>query len=1168
MFAHLHLHTEYSLLDGACRIEQLADTLKEKGFTSCAITDHGAMYGVVDFSLALEKRGIRPIIGCEMYTARDMDDKTDREMNHLILLCENNIGYQNLIKLNSAGFVRGYYYRPRIDEKLLSEHHEGLIALSACLSGRLPKLCLDGNMKAAEEYALHMQDIFGKGNYFIELMNHNIPDEKRVLPLLLQVARNTGIPTVVTNDVHYIAREDAAAQEVLMCIQTGKTMSDTARMRMETSELYLKDEREMLELFPYAKDAVERTQEIADRCRVEFDFKHIHLPSFPIDTGENSLEMLTRLCREGLSARYGSGNEEAEKRLEYELSVIAQMGYVDYFLIVWDFIRYAKENGIMVGPGRGSGAGSIVAYTLNITKLDPLKYNLLFERFLNPERVSMPDIDVDFCYERRQEVIDYVAVKYGADHVSQIGTFGTMAARGVIRDVGRVLDFSYQETDSVAKAIPMDLGMTLNKALEISPQLKAMYTGDEHIAQLIDTALKLEGMPRHTSTHAAGVLITHKPVTEYVPLMRNDEIIATQYPMGMIEKLGLLKMDFLGLRTLTVIRDTLAMLEKRDIHIKVDDIPVDDKNIYDMISAGETDGVFQLESGGMRQFLTNMKPQNFEDIIAAISLYRPGPMQSIPRYVAGKLDPSSVTYKHELLRPILEVTYGCMVYQEQVMQIVRDLAGYSYGRSDLMRRAMAKKKKDVMAQEREYFIHGLTDENGKLVVDGAVRRGVPESVAEDIFNEMSDFASYAFNKSHAAAYALVAVQTAYLKFYYPVEFMASMMNSFIGASGKVAVYIQYIRSVGISLLPPDVNRSFTKFSSDKDENGKLAIRFALGAVKNVGEQAVDSLVLEREKNGEFKDVFDFCRRVDPGTVNKRAVEGLIMAGAFDRLKGERSQLLAVYESLLDERSASLKRNIDGQVSIFDMGASSAPLADVFKQSLPNMPPHTRRAMLSMEKEMTGVYITGHPLDEYREQLEKFRWNVKALMELADDEIMKANADGESVAMGGIIASVRSKATKKGALMGFCVLEDLYGQVECLLFPRVFEKYSDLLSADKIVVMTGKLSAREEEDIKLLVDTVAEMGKAPVIPAAAAKPLPVKPLPAQDKVQKLFIRIPSARQDEVKTLITLHPGLTPVVLHFPDTKQTLQAPQSMWIDADAQFILKLKQKLGDENVVLK
>ncbi|MDD2648748.1 MAG: DNA polymerase III subunit alpha [Eubacteriales bacterium] len=1160
MFAHLHLHTEYSLLDGACRIEQLADTLKEKGFTACAITDHGAMYGAVDFSLALKKRGIHPIIGCEMYTARDMEDKSDREMNHLILLCENNAGYQNLIKLNSEGFVRGYYYRPRVDEKLLSEHHEGLIALSACLSGRLPKLCLDGNIKAAEEYALHMQDIFGKGNYFIELMDHHIPDEKRVLPLLLQVARETGIPTVTTNDVHYLRREDAAAQEVLMCIQTGKTLSDTARMRMETTELYLKDEREMLELFSYARDAVERTQEIADRCNVEFDFGHIHLPSFPIDTGETSLQMLTRLCREGLLSRYGSGDEEAEKRLEYELSVISQMGYVDYFLIVWDFIRYAKENGIMVGPGRGSGAGSIVAYSLDITKLDPLKYNLLFERFLNPERVSMPDIDVDFCYERRQEVIDYVTRKYGADHVSQIGTFGTMAARGVIRDVGRALDFSYQETDAVAKAIPVDLGMTLSKALELSPQMKAMYTGDEHIKQLIDTALKLEGMPRHTSTHAAGVLITHKPVTEYVPLMRNDEVIATQYPMGMIEKLGLLKMDFLGLRTLTVIRDTLAMLEKRDIHIKVDEIPLDDKNIYDMISAGETDGVFQLESGGMRQFLTNMKPQNFEDIIAAISLYRPGPMQSIPRYVAGKLDPTSVTYKHELLRPILEVTYGCMVYQEQVMQIVRDLAGYSYGRSDLMRRAMAKKKKDVMAQEREYFVHGLKNDKGEIVVPGAVRRGVPEKVAEEIFDEMSDFASYAFNKSHAAAYALVAVQTGYLKYYYPVEFMASMMNSFIGSSGKVAVYIQYIRSAGISLLPPDVNRSFTKFSSDYDANGKLAIRFAMGAVKNVGEQAVDSIVAEREKNGDFKDIFDFCRRVDTSAVNKRAVEGLIMAGAFDCLKGERSQLLAVYESLLDERNAAQKRNIDGQVSLFDIG-SSARLSDVFKQTLPNIPPHTKRAMLAMEKEMTGVYITGHPLDEYRDQLERFKWNVKVLMELAEDEIMKANADGESVAMGGIIVSVRSKATKKGSLMGFCVLEDMYGQVECLLFPRVYEKYAELLSADRIVVMTGKLSAREEEDIKLLVDSVAEMSKAPVI---AELPRPA----VSEKTQKLYIRVPSARQEEAKTLITLHPGLTPVVLHFPDTKQTLQAPKTMWVDADAQFVSQLKQKLGDENVVLK
>ena len=850
-FAHLHLHTEYSLLDGANRIGPLVSRLKELGFTHAAITDHGVMYGAVDFYNACRDAGITPVIGCEVYICRNRFEKSGaaREYSHMILLCENNTGYQNLIKLVSAGFTEGFYYKPRIDYELLKQHTEGLICLSACLSGDLPKMLLEGRYDDAKTYALQMQELFGKDHYYIELMDHGIPEEKTVLPRLVRVAQETGIPMVVTNDCHYLNREDSKAQEVLLCIQTGKTLQDESRMRMNTEELYVKSEAEMRAVFPNFPEAIENSQKIAQRCQVTFDFGHLHLPRYPIDDGETAEEMLRRLCGEGLKALYpdewDDPASEPCQRLEYELSVISHMGYVDYFLIVWDFINYAKSHGIMVGPGRGSGAGSIVAYTLRITMLDPLKYSLLFERFLNPERVSMPDLDIDFCYERRQEVIDYVARKYGSDHVSQIITFGTMKAKAVIRDVGRVMGMSYAAVDQVAKAIPFSLDMTLSKALEVSPQLAELVHSDPQVRQLYDTSLLLEGMPRHASTHAAGVLITAKPVTEYVPLQTNDNVITTQYPMGTLERLGLLKMDFLGLRTLTVIRDTLDMMRQEGVDMKPEDIPTDDPTVYRMISSGDTDGVFQLESGGMRLFLQNMKPSCFEDIIAAISLYRPGPMESIPRYIAGKNDPETVHYETPLLKPILEVTYGCMVYQEQVMQIVRDLAGYSLGRSDLMRRAMAKKKKDVMAKEREYFVDGMVDENGNVVIDGCVRRGVPRQVAEHIYDEMSSFASYAFNKSHAAAYGLVAVQTAWLKLHHPVPFMAAILNSVMDNLPKAAGYIQYCRAHGIPILPPDVNQSVWKYSVGRDSQGVPGIRFGLGGVKNVGQGAVELIVKER-----------------------------------------------------------------------------------------------------------------------------------------------------------------------------------------------------------------------------------------------------------------------------------------------------------------------------------
>ncbi|MEG1775672.1 MAG: DNA polymerase III subunit alpha, partial [Clostridia bacterium] len=1079
-FAHLHLHSEYSLLDGANRIKPLVKRLKELGFTHAAITDHGVMYGVVEFYSACMEEGLTPVLGCEVYICPDRFEKhgAAREYSHMILLCENNTGYQNLIKLVSAGFTEGFYYKPRIDYELLKQHTEGLICLSACLSGDLPKLLLQGRHDEAKEYALGMEKLFGKGNYYIEIMDHGIEEERIVLPRLVSLSRETGIPLVATNDCHYLYRADAAAQEVLLCIQTGKTLQDEARMRMDTEELYVKSEQEMRALFADVPEALDRTVEIAARCHVTFDFKHLHLPHYPIDTGETALEMLTRLCEAGLGELYpgecGEEQSEPRARLRYELSMIAQMGYVDYFLIVWDFIHYAKRNGIMVGPGRGSGAGSIVAYTLHITMLDPLKYNLLFERFLNPERMSMPDLDIDFCYERRQEVIDYVARKYGVDHVAQIITFGTMKAKAVVRDVGRVLGMSYAAVDQVAKAIPFALDMTLAKALELSPQLKELVETDPQVRRLYDTSLTLEGMPRHASTHAAGVLITAKPVTDYVPLQLNDEVVTTQYPMGTLEHLGLLKMDFLGLRTLTVIRDTLDQLRRDGIDLKPEEIPLDDPGVYRMISAGDTDGVFQLESGGMRQFLQSMKPECFEDIIAAISLYRPGPMDSIPRYIEGKNDPSTAHYETPLLKPILGVTYGCMVYQEQVMQIVRDLAGYSLGRSDLMRRAMAKKKKDVMAQEREYFVNGMTNENGDVLIDGAVRRGVPKDAAEHIFDEMSSFASYAFNKSHAAAYGVVAVETGWLKLHHPVPFMAAIMNSVMDNAPKVAGYIQYCRSHSILVFSVDVNKSVWRFSVDTDENGRPGIRFGLGGVKNVGHGAVELIERER-KRGAYTDIFDFVQRTSGDALNKRTVESLVKAGAFDRLGYNRAQLLSVYERLMDDAAQKRKTNVSGQVSLFDFGlAPSSETSAAF--AIPDMAEYARKALLSMERDMTGVYITGHPLDEVAALLESGFTTVADVFGMAEGEERGAQYDGARVSMAGILTLCKGKITKKGAMMGFVTLEDLTGQLEGLVFPKVYEKYLTMLAVDNLVILEGKLSFREEEEPKLLVDSVRELNE--------------------------------------------------------------------------------------------
>ena len=1155
-FAHLHLHTEYSLLDGACRIKKLPALIKELGMDACAITDHGVLYGVVDFYTACQDAGVHPVIGCEMYLCPNMDEKVyaNREYSHLILLCENNTGYQNLMYLCSEAFTRGFYYKPRIDYKLLREHSEGLICLTACLSGDLPKLLLDGRIAEAEKYTREMAALFGPDHFYIEIMDHGISEEKRLLPRIIDMSERTGIPLVATNDCHYMRREDAETQEVLMCIQTGKTLDDENRMRMDTDQLYVKSEDEMLALFPGHADAVQRAHDIAMRCNVTFDFNTVHLPHFPVPEGETSDTLLRRLVEEGFAKRYAADDPVARERLEYEIGVITQMGYVDYFLIVWDFVKFAKDAGIMVGPGRGSGAASIVAYCLNITQLDPIKYNLTFERFLNPERVSMPDIDMDFCYERRQEVINYVAHKYGQDHVCQIITFGTMAARGVIRDVGRVLGYTYAETDQIAKQVPMDLGMTLEKALTLSTELKAGYENDPRIKRLIDISLKLEGMPRHASTHAAGVLITGEPAVHFVPLQTNEDVVTTQFPMGIIGKLGLLKMDFLGLRTLTVIRDTLDLMRSQGVNMKPEDIPMDDPAIYQMISQGDTDGVFQLEGGGMRTFLTNMQPENFEDIIAAISLYRPGPMESIPRYIAGKRDPASVHYETPQLAPILDVTYGCMVYQEQVMQIVRDLAGYSYGRSDLVRRAMAKKKKDVMAAERKNFVYGSEKEH----VPGAVNRGVPAAVAEHIFDEMTAFASYAFNKAHAACYAVVAVQTGWLKYYYPAEFMAAMMNSVVGNAAKVAAYIQYCRKKEIPVLPPHVNFSDRKFTVETNKEGVKCVRMGMSGVKNVGNSAVDAIVQERKLSGPYRDVFEFCRRIDSEAVNKRAVESLIMAGCFDHMGATRLQCMRVFDQALEANSAKRRQNVVGQISLFDMGQPTADLA--IEDTYPDVGEYPYKQLLSMEKEMTGVYVSGHPLDEYRKELEALEINTAWVAELKERPDAGIDEDGRQVVMGGILTALRPKATKKGAMMGFITLEDLTGQIECLLFPRIFERYSKLLELDMPVLLTGHLSVREEEDTKLLVDVVEPLVQLPP---------PEEPMSDIERAKrspvKLYLRMQRSQMDEVKEVLQRQPGKVPVYMNFPDEGITLLAPRDWWCEDAEDMLATLMTTLPEKDM---
>lgn len=1071
-FVHLHLHSEYSLLDGACRIKPLVKRAKELKMHSLAITDHGSMYGVIDFYKECKKEGIKPILGCEVYTATrticDKDPKIDADQGHLILLAKNNEGYKNLMRLVSVAYIAGFYYKPRIDYNILGKYSEGLICLSACIGGDIPQMLLNNDYNGAKELALKLNRIMGQGNFYLELQYNNMEEQILVNAELIKLSEETGIPLVATNDIHYINREDAKAQEILICIQTGKTINDDDRLKFETDEFYLKSKDEMWEHFKAYPQALENTVNIANACNVEIEFRHLHLPKFEVPQDISSFEYLRKLCVEGFNKRY-SNNEELLERLEYELSVIDQMGFVDYFLIVWDFIKYAKDNGIMVGPGRGSAAGSLISYCLGITNVDPIKHDLIFERFLNPERISMPDIDIDFCYERRQEVIDYVVRKYGEDHVAQIITFGTMQARGAVRDVGRALAIPYNEVDKIAKLIPMAPGkhITIEDAIEINPELKNLYNSDPQLKELLDAAQTLEGMPRHASTHAAGVVISSEPLTEFVPLYCNDGQISTQFPMTTLEELGLLKMDFLALRTITVIRDAVDLIKQHTgKEIDIDSIDYEDKKVYEMIGNGETAGVFQLESQGMTNFMKDLMPDCLEDVIAGISLYRPGPMDQIPRYLRNKNNPEGVSYLTPKLEPILNVTYGCMVYQEQVMQIFRELAGYSLGRSDLVRRAMSKKKKDVMDAERQNFVHGSVDENGKVLIPGAVRNGVSEVAANVIFDEMIDFASYAFNKSHAAAYAYVGYQTAWLKYYYPVEYMAALLNSFMGSMGKVSQYVMECRKMNIQVLPPDINESESSFVVKSD-----SIRFGLFAVKNLGGNVVNNIIEERNKKGPFKSFIDFCERMEGKELNKRSVESLIKCGAFDVFQVYRSRLIANYEKILDRVSQRRKTLLSGQMSLFDAVPEADNFADI---EWPDIHEYDTRLLLSMEKEMLGLYISGHPLDEYSDIIQNHVTVFSYEFELSEDGEANQDqfTDGKYVRIAGIVDSIKTISTKNNRMMAFVTVEDLYGQMEVIVFPNIYDRFAKYLSKESQILVEGRISIKEDEQPKILADKIS------------------------------------------------------------------------------------------------
>lgn len=1143
-FVHLHTHTAYSLLDGEGTIPKLIERAKELGQTAMAITDHGNMYGVIDFYECAKQNGIKPIIGCEVYVAaRSRFDKVhelDSQSCHLILLAENDVGYHNLMKLVSAGFIEGFYYRPRIDMDILREHNEGIIALSACMSGVLSRQLLSGNYDEAKRRAQEFLDIFGRDRYFIEIQDHGIFEQKKLNRDLISIARELNIDIVATNDIHYTLKRDAEYQDVLMCIQMGKTVDDEDRMKMDCDQLYLKSEEEMTELFSYIPEALENTQKIADRCNVEIEFGKFHLPKFEIPNGLTAYEYLKQLVDRGMRERYPNADESVVSRMQYELDTISQMGYVDYFLIVWDFIHYAKSHGIPVGPGRGSAAGSVVAYCLHITDVDPIKYSLIFERFLNPERVSMPDIDIDFCYVRRGEVIDYVNRKYGSDNVAQIVTFGTMAARLAIRDVGRALNIPYGRVDEVAKQVPNELKMTIKKALTVNYKLKELYDSSAEIKKLIDTAIELEGLPRHTSTHAAGVVITSGGIGNFVPLQKNDDVITTQFTMTTIERLGLLKMDFLGLRTLTVIQDAVMHIKQaHGADVNIENLDMDDAAVYEMISRGETDGVFQLESGGMKQFMKELKPTSIEDIIAGISLYRPGPMDSIPMYVANKNNPSMVKYKHPMLEHILNMTYGCIVYQEQVMQIVRELGGYSLGRADLVRRAMSKKKADVMQKERQNFIYG-TDEGG-VHVDGAVARGIDEKTAASIFDEMMDFASYAFNKSHAAAYAVVAYRTAWLKCHYPVEFFAALLTSFIDNASKISKYIEVVKRLGIEMLPPSINKSGKDFSVD---NGCL--RFGLAAVKNVGGAVVDEIAAERETGGDFIGLTDFCKRMVSRKMNKRVVESLIKCGAFDEFGLKRAQLFRAYERVMDDAQYAAKNTMPGQLDMFSMMSGEAERnADNFEDCREF--PETE--LLAMEKESIGMYVSGHPLDSKAAAVRAA--STASISDIIENEDKRFNI-GSQVTVSGIITKVRNQLTKKGDMMRYVEFEDLTASMEVIIFPGQLRRFADIAVEGSIVTISGNLDISDDAPPKLRLEDMRMLDE------------------TARKRARLYLRLDSTDTvvlNEVKRILKAESGDVSVVIKYSDNGQVVAAPKSMMVKRNDERTEILKKLLGDENVRL-
>jgi len=1143
-FTHLHVHTEYSLLDGSNKIQEYVNRVRELGMDSAAITDHGVMYGVIDFYRAARAAGINPILGCEVYVApgsrfdREIGSGDDRYY-HLVLLAENNQGYANLMKIVSKSFVEGFYYKPRVDLQLLEKYHEGLIALSACLAGEVARFLTRGMYEDAKAAALRYQDIFGKGNFFLELQDHGIPEQQNVNQQLLKMHRETGIELVATNDVHYTLAEDAQPHDVLLCLQTGKKLSDENRMRYDGGQYYVKSPEEMERLFPYATEALENTHKIAERCHVEIEFGVTKLPKFDVPEGYTSWEYLNELCFKGLEERYQPVTEELKERLNYELSTIKNMGYVDYFLIVWDFIRYARDHDIMVGPGRGSAAGSLVAYTLGITQLDPIRYDLLFERFLNPERVSMPDIDVDFCFERRQEVIDYVRRKYGDDCVVQIVTFGTLAARGVIRDVGRVMDLPYAQVDTIAKMIPQELNITIDKALKMNPELKKTYEDQPEIHDLIDTARRLEGLPRHTSMHAAGVVISQKDVSEYVPLSRaQDGSIVTQFTMTTLEELGLLKMDFLGLRTLTVIQNAVHLIEQdTGVHLDMQQIDYNDKKVLDSLGTGRSDGVFQLESAGMKNFMKELKPQSLEDVIAGISLYRPGPMDFIPQYIRGKNHPDTIQYDCPQLEPILKPTYGCIVYQEQVMQIVRNLAGYTLGRSDLVRRAMSKKKAAVMEKERQNFVYGNEAEG----VPGCIANGISEQVANKIYDDMIDFAKYAFNKSHAAAYAVVSYQTAFLKYYYPVEFMAALMTSVIEMPNKVAEYIQVCRQMGISILPPDVNCGIYGFSVDHG-----AIRYGLSAIKSVGRPVINALVEEREKNGTYRSLKDFIERLT-GIVNKRAIENFIKAGALDCLEGNRRQKMNVYGQIVDSIAQEKKNSFAGQMSLFDL-VSDEDKKD-FEIRMPNVGEYDKEMVLAFEKEVLGIYLSGHPLEGYRGIMDKMISAKTTDFQPDEESGIPKVYDGQKVIIGGMITERTIKYTRNNKVMAFLTVEDLVGTVEVVVFPRDYEKWQTLITDDARVFIQGRVNAEDDRPSKLILEKVHSF----------------EDIPREIWIQFKDKAEYSAAEAELQSFLQSASGTSAVVIYLKDVKAMKRLPAAFCIRINEEILGELKKKYGESNV---